>query len=84
MGALIAQKVAIYYPGLIRLAIPMATAAYIDGFTRDWMEAEINLCKDGICLPEYFLAPNYAAYALPAKALSNPGHLASNQRSLHD
>ena len=72
MGGLITQAVAIAYPHLVRLAIPMGTAAYIDGFTRDWMQAEIDLRRDGITLPEYFLAPHYAVYALPAKALGDP------------
>ncbi len=72
MGGLITQQVAIDYPHLVRLAIPMGTAAYIDGFTRDWMQAEIDLRKDGVVLPDYFLAPHYAAYALPAKALADP------------
>ena len=72
MGALITQQVAIDFPYLVRLAIPMGTAAYIDGFTRDWMQAEIDLRKEGVELPAYFLAPHYAAYALPAKALSDP------------
>ncbi len=71
MGALITQQVAIDYPHLVRLAIPMGTSAHIDGFTRDWMQAEIDLRRDGIKLPEYFLAPHYAVYALPAKALGN-------------
>jgi len=60
MGGLITQQVAIDYPHLVRLAIPMGTAAYIDGFTRDWMQAEIDLRRDGIELPDYFLAPHYA------------------------
>ncbi len=72
MGALITQQVAVDYPELVRLAIPMGTAAYIDGFTRDWMQAEIDLRRDGIELPDYFLAPHYAAYALPAQALGDP------------
>jgi pimeloyl-ACP methyl ester carboxylesterase len=72
MGALITQQVAIDYPELVRLAIPMGTAAYIDGFTRDWMQAEIDLRRDGIELPDYFLATHYAAYALPAQALGDP------------
>lgn len=71
MGALITQQVAIDYPELVRAAIPMGTAAYIDGFTRDWMQAEIDLRKDGLQLPDYFLAPHYAAYALPASALGD-------------
>ncbi len=72
MGALITQQVAIDYPQLVRLAIPMGTAAYLDGFTRDWMQAEIDLRRNGIELPDYFLAPHYAAYALPAAALADP------------
>lgn len=72
MGGLITEQVAVDYPDLVRLAMPMGTAAYIDGFTRDWMQAEIDIRKDGIELPEYFLAPHYAVYAVPAKALSNP------------
>ena len=72
MGGLITQQVAIDFPQLVRLAIPMGTAAYIDGFTRDWMQAEIDLRKDGVVLPDYFLAVHYAAYAYPAKALHEP------------
>ncbi|MEQ8666403.1 MAG: alpha/beta hydrolase [Rhodospirillales bacterium] len=72
MGGLITQQVAIDYPHLVRLAVPMGTAAYIDGFTRDWMQAEIDIRKDGVELPAYFLAPHYAAYALPAKVLGDP------------
>ena len=48
------------------------TAAYIDGFTRDWMQAEIDLRKQGVVLPDYFLAVHYAVYAYPAKALHEP------------
>lgn len=72
MGGLITQQVAIDFPDRVRLALPMGTAAYIDGFTRDWMQAEIDLRKDGVELPGYFLAPHYAAYAVPAKALGDP------------
>ena len=72
MGGLITQAAAIDFPDKVRLAIPMGTAAYIDGFTRDWMQAEIDLRRAGIALPDYFLAPHYAAYAFPAKALHDP------------
>jgi len=71
MGGLITQQVAIDFPHLVKLAMPMGTAAYIDGFTRDWMQAEIDIRKDGIELPDYFLAPHYAVYALPANALQD-------------
>lgn len=69
LGGLVTQQTAIDFPDKVRLAIPMGTSAYIDGFTRDWMQAEIDLRKDGIVLPDCFLAPHYAVYAFPAKAL---------------
>lgn len=72
LGGLVTQATAIGFPEKVRLAIPMGTAAYIDGFTRDWMQAEIDLRREGITLPDYFLAPHYAAYAFPAKALNDP------------
>ncbi len=72
LGGLVTQQVAIDFPDKVRLAIPMGTAAYIDGFTRDWMQAEIDLRRAGVTLPEAFLAPHYAAFAFPAKALHDP------------
>ena len=72
LGGLVTQATAIAYPNKVQLAIPMGTAAYIDGFTRDWMQAVIDLRRAGITLPDYFLAPHYAAYAFPAKALHDP------------
>ena len=72
LGGLVTQQVAIDFPDKVQLAIPMGTSAHIDGFTRDWMQAEIDIRKAGIELPEYFLAPHYAPYAFPAKALHDP------------
>lgn len=72
LGGLVTQATAIDFPGKVRLAIPMGTAAHIDGFTRDWMQAEIDLRRAGIRLPDDFLAPHYAVYAFPAKALHDP------------
>lgn len=72
LGGLVTQQTAIDFPDKVQLAIPMGTSAYIDGFTRDWMQAEIDLRKEGITLPDYFLAPHYAVYAFPAKALHEP------------
>lgn len=72
LGGLVTQATAIDFASKVRLAIPMGTAAHIDGFTRDWMQAEINLRRDGLRLPDYFLAPHYAVYAFPAKALADP------------
>lgn len=72
LGGLVTQQVAIDFPEKVRLAIPMGTSAYIDGFTRDWMQAEIDIRKAGITLPDFFLAPHYAPFAFPAKALHDP------------
>ena len=72
MGGLITQAVAIRYPDLVRLAIPMGTAAYIDGFTRDWMQAEIDFRRAGHRLPVDFATCHYAAFAYPARALADP------------
>ena len=72
LGGLVTQQVAIDFPGRVPLAIPMGTSAYIDGFTRDWMQAEIDLRRSGITLPDFFLAPHYAPFAFPAKALHDP------------
>lgn len=72
LGGLATQATAIEFPDKVSLAIPMGTAAYIDGFTRDWMQAEIDIRKAGIALPDCFLAPHYAVYAFPAKALHDP------------
>ena len=73
MGGLIAQQVAISFPHLLRLAIPMGTAARITGFTRDWMEAEIEFRQRGFQMPVRFAACHYAAFAYPAAALGEPG-----------
>lgn len=72
LGGLVTQQTAIDFPDKVRLAIPMGTSAYIDGFTRDWVQAEINLRKDGVTLSDYFRAPHFAVYAFPASALHDP------------
>ena len=72
MGALITQQVAIDYPHLVRLAIAMGTAARITGFTRDWMEAEIEARATGrLAMTAAFAACHYAAFAYPANALQD-------------
>lgn len=71
MGGLITQQVAIDFPHLVRLAIPMGTAARITGFTRDWMEAEIAFRRQGLVMSPEFAATHYAAFAYPAQALGD-------------
>ena len=71
MGALIAQQVAIDYPSLVRLAVAMGTSAHISGFTRDWMQTEIDFRTGGGRMPPDFAACHYAAFAYPAQALAD-------------
>ncbi len=72
MGGLITQALAIRHPDLVRIAIPMGTAAWIGGFTRDWMQAEIDFRKAGHKMPVDFATCHYAAFAYPARALADP------------
>lgn len=71
MGGLITQQVAIDFPHLVRLAIPMGTAAKITGYTRDWMEAEIEFRRQKLTMTPEFAAAHYAAFAYPAQALGD-------------
>src|ERR1700682_243823 len=62
MGSFITLQVAVDYPDLVRLAIPMGTAAKATGFSRDWMIAEVNFRRAGGQLPADFAATHYAAF----------------------
>ncbi len=72
MGGLLTQAVACARPDLVRLAIPMGTAAYIDGFTRDWMQAEIDMRREGRSIDGMMATCHYAAFAYPTAALGDP------------
>jgi 3-oxoadipate enol-lactonase len=71
MGANIVQQVAIDYPELVRLAIPMGTCAVATGFLRDWMIAEVNFRRAGGQLPPEFAIHHYAAFSYPSEVLGN-------------
>ena len=71
MGSLITLQMAIDYPELVRLAIPMGTAAVATGFSRDWMIAEVKYRRAGGTLPPDFAVTHYAAFSYPSEVLGN-------------
>lgn len=71
MGALITQEMAFSYPDLIRLAIPMGTAARKTGFMREWEDAEINFAADGHTLTPEFSTAHYAVLSYPSEVLGD-------------
>lgn len=71
LGALITQEVAISYPDLVRIAIPIATGAKKSGFYREWEDAEIALVEAGHSLPLDFRLVHYAALSYPSEVLGD-------------
>lgn len=71
MGSLITLQVAIEYPELVRLAIPMGTAAKATGFCRDWMVAEVSFRRAGGKLPTDFAVAHYTAFSYPSAVLGD-------------
>ena len=72
MGSLIVQELAINWPHLVRLAIPMGTFAVSEGFSREWMEAEIRYRRTRGNLPFDFAVTHYAAFMYPPEVLDDP------------
>lgn len=73
MGSLIVQEVAINWPSLVRIAIPMGTMAYAEGFCREWMEAEIRFRREHGDLPPDFALTHYGAFMYPSDVLGDEG-----------
>ncbi len=71
LGALITQEVALSYPHLVRIAIPMGTIARKTGFATEWERAEIDLAANGVKLPADFSVVHYAALSYPAEVLGD-------------
>lgn len=71
MGALIVQEMALSYPELVRIAIPMGTGARKSGFYHDWEAAEIAFAAAGNSLPADFALAHYAALSYPAEVLGD-------------
>jgi pimeloyl-ACP methyl ester carboxylesterase len=76
LGALITQEVALQYPKLLRVAIPMGTIARKTGFGFEWETAEIDMASKGINMPADFSVIHYAnetsSISLQDKVLRRP------------
>ncbi len=71
LGALITQEVALQFPELLRVAIPMGTMARKTGFAVEWERAEIDLASKGIALPSEFSVIHYGILSYPAEVLGD-------------
>ena len=71
MGSMIVQEVAINWPHLVRVAIPMGTGAWAEGFSREWMEAEIRYRREHGDLPPDFATTHYGAFMYPSEVLGD-------------
>lgn len=71
MGALVVQELAMSYPHLIRLAIPMGTIAAKTGFAWEWEESEILFAERGGSLPPDLAVIHYAILSYPAEVLGD-------------
>ena len=72
MGSLIVQQVALDFPELVRCAIPHGgTAAKPTGFSREWMEAEVEFFRSGGRLSREFAIHHYAAFLFPSEVLGD-------------
>ena len=71
MGSLIVQQVALDFPELVRCAIPMGTAAKPTGFSKEWMEAEVEFFRAGGRLSREFAIHHYGAFLFPSEVLGD-------------
>lgn len=71
MGALIVQEMALCYPELVRIAIPMGTGARKTGFFREWEEAEIAFAAAGNSMPADLAVAHYATLSYPSEVLGD-------------
>ena len=79
MGALIVEQMAVDFPHLVRVGIPMGTAARSHGWIYDYMRAEIDYRMRGGSLSGMMAVSHYAAALYPAKVLCDD-HLWPNIR----
>ena len=71
MGSLIVQQVAIDYPELVRVAIPMGTGGGLGGFPSDWMRAEIAYRRNGVAFSGPMALHHYAVFMYPSEVLGD-------------
>ncbi len=73
MGGLITQQVAIDYPELVKLAIPMGTAANCrNGYVREFMVADVEFRRAGGRLSSEMATVYYGVLSYPSEVLGNP------------
>ena len=72
LGGGIVQQVALDYPELLRVVIPMGTGARTEGWAADYMRAEIEWRKAGNRLDGMMAVAHYAAMLYPARVLGDP------------
>ena len=70
-GALMVQELAITFPELIKVAIPMGTTSNKDGFMYQWEQAEIEFYESGGRLSNAFATAHYAVLGYPAEVLGD-------------
>ena len=71
LGGAIVQQVAIDYPELVRVAIPMGTGAWSVEWGWDYQMAEVEFHKAGGKLEGMMALTHYAAMAYPARVLGD-------------
>jgi pimeloyl-ACP methyl ester carboxylesterase len=71
MGGAIVLQLAIDFPDLVRVGIPMGTAARSYGWLYDYMQAEIDYRLAGGTLSGMMAVSHYAAALYPASALGD-------------
>ena len=71
MGSLVTLQMALDFPDLVRLAIPMGAAPKPSGFCRAWMEAEVAFRLGGGHLPRDFAVHHYGAFMYPSEVIGD-------------
>jgi pimeloyl-ACP methyl ester carboxylesterase len=71
MGGAIVLQLALDFPDLIRVGIPMGTAARSSGWLYDYMQAEIDYRLAGGTLSGMMAVSHYAAALYPARVLGD-------------
>ncbi|MEQ8264588.1 alpha/beta hydrolase [Pseudohaliea sp.] len=71
MGSLVTLQLAVDYPELVRCAIPMGTAARFTGYTREWMQSEVDFRRAGGTLSENMAVAHYGVLMYPPEVLAD-------------
>ena len=82
MGGAIVLQLAVDFPDLVRVGIPMGTAARSYGWLYDYMQAEIDYRVAGGTLSGMMAVSHYAAALYPARVLGDPVLWPQIRRSL--